>query len=167
MICLKLKNERDDYYKALTLYLNSSLTFIQLLAYLTMTEGGWVALHSNQTWSNVLVPDLESLTKDVLNEAVQIFNEVTKIEKGLESLYSRYSSGSELQKKIDRIALRIVGLKCPDEQSSELYKAIKLELDVMHRILKESSKTKREVNTKKREENEKVLKLCKQVWING
>jgi predicted RNA methylase len=86
MICLKLKNERDDYYKALTLYLNSSLTFIQLLAYLTMTEGGWVALHSNQTWSNVLVPDLESLPKDVLNEAVQIFNEVAKIEKGLESL---------------------------------------------------------------------------------
>jgi regulator of replication initiation timing len=98
------------------------------------------------------------LPKDVLNEAVQIFNEVAKVEKGLESLYSRYSSGSELQKKIDRIALRIVGLKWPDEQLSELYKAIKLELDVMHRILKESSKTKREVNTKKREENEKSSK---------
>jgi len=155
MICLKLRNERDDYYKALALYLNSSLTFIQLLAYLAMAEGGWITLHSNQTWSNVLVPDLESLPKDVLNEAVQTFNEVARIEEGLVSLYSRYSSESELQKKIDKIALKMVGLEWSDEQVNELYKAIKLELGVMQRILEESSKAKRKVNTKKREESEK------------
>jgi hypothetical protein len=169
MICLKLKNERDDYYKALTLYLNSSLTFLQLLAYLAMTEGGWVALHSDQTWSNVLVPDLESLPKDVLNEAVQTFNEVAKIEKGLAPLYSRYSSGSELQKKIDKMALKMVGLRWSDEQLNELYKAIKLELDTMQRILEESgkAKSKRKNSTEKHEKSEKSSRqMSLDRWMN-
>jgi predicted RNA methylase len=169
VICLKLKNERDDYYKALTLYLNSSLTFIQLLAYLAMTEGGWVALHSDQAWSNILAPDPESLPEDVLNEVVQTFNEVTKIEKGLAPLYSRYSSESELQKKIDKITLKMIGLKWSDEQLNELYKAIKLELDIMQRILEESSKAKRKVSTKKREESKKssrTMQISLDKWIN-
>jgi ATP-dependent Lon protease len=169
MICLKLKNERDDYYKALTLYLNSSLTFMQLLAYLAMTEGGWVALHSDQAWSNILVPDPESLPKDVLNEVVQTFNEVAKIEKGLAPLHSRYSSESELQKKIDKITLKMIGLKWSDEQLNELYKTIKLELDIMQRILEESSKAKRKVSTKKREESKKssrTMQISLDKWIN-
>jgi predicted RNA methylase len=152
MICLKLKNERGDYYKALTLYLNSSLALIQLLAYLAMTEGGWVTLHSDQTWSNVLVPDLESLPKDVLHEAVRIFNEVAKTEKGLTPLYSRYSSGSELQKKIDRVALKMIGLEWSDEQLDELYSAIKFELDVMQRILEESQRERRGKRVEKPED---------------
>jgi predicted RNA methylase len=152
MICLKLKNERDDYYKALTLYLNSSLALIQLLAYLAMTEGGWVTLHSDQTWSNVLVPDLESLPKDVLHDAVRIFNEVAKTEKGLTPLYSRYSSGSELQKKIDRVALKMIGLEWSDGQLDELYSAIKFELDVMQRILEESQKGRRGKRVEKPED---------------
>jgi predicted RNA methylase len=153
MICLKLKNERGDYYKALTLYLNSSLALIQLLAYLAMTEGGWVTLHSDQTWSNVLAPDLESLPKDVLHEAVRIFNEVAKTEKGLTPLYSRYSSGSELQKKIDRVALKMIGLEWSDEQLDELYSAIKFELDVMQRILEESQRERRGKRVEKPEDD--------------
>jgi hypothetical protein len=150
MMCLRLKNERDDYYKALTLYLNSSLTFIQLLAYLATTIGSWVALHSDQTWFNALVPDLESLPKDVLHEVVRTFNEVAKTEEGLTHLYSRYSSGSELQRKIDRVALKIVGLEWSDEQLDELYRALKFKLDVMQRISEESSKARRKVGRKKR-----------------
>jgi tRNA G10 N-methylase Trm11 len=152
VICLKLKNERGDYYKALTLYLNSSLALIQLLAYLAMTEGGWVTLHSDQTWSNVLVPDLESLPEDVLHEAVRTFNEVAKTEKGLAPLYSRYSSGSELQKKIDRVALKMIGLEWFDEQLDELYRAIKFELDVMQRILEESQMERRGKRVEKPED---------------
>lgn len=170
MICLKLKNERDDYYKALALYLNSSLAFIQLLAYLAMTEGGWVTLHSDQSWSNVLVPDLESLSKDILHEAVQTFNEVAKSEKELAPLYSRYSSESELQKKIDRMALKMVGLKWSDEQLSQLYKAIKLELDIMQRILEESSKLKKKrtnaKNHKENKKNSKTTQVSLDKWMN-
>jgi hypothetical protein len=165
VICLKLKNERDDYYKALTLYLNSSLALIQLLAYLATTEGGWVALHSDQTWSNVLVPDLKSLPKDVLHEAVQTFNEVAKIEEGLTHLYSRYSSGSELQKKIDRTALKMIGLEWSDEQLDELYRTIKLELDVMHRILGESRVGKRTSRRKEESEDEEEESVSRQLSI--
>jgi tRNA1(Val) A37 N6-methylase TrmN6 len=166
MICLKLKREETDHYKALTLYLNSSLAFLQLLAYLAMAEGGWITLHNDQTWSNVLVPDLESLSKDILNEAVQTFNEVAKCEEGLTSLYSRYSSGSELQKKIDRMALKMIGLKWPDERLDELYKVIKLELDIMQRILEESSKAKKKTSMRKREEGRESSKQASlSKWI--
>jgi hypothetical protein len=105
----------------------------------------------------------------VLNEAVQTFNEVAKNEKGLASLYSRYSSESELQKRIDKIALKMVGLKWSDEQLNELYKAIKLELDVMQQILEESSKAKRKVSTKKREEGEKssrTMQISLDKWMS-
>jgi hypothetical protein len=83
---------------------------------------------------------------------VRTFNEVAKIEEGLTHLYSRYSSGSELQKKIDRAALKMIGLEWSDEQLDELYGAIKFELDVMQRILEGSSKARRKAGRKKREE---------------
>jgi hypothetical protein len=164
MNILRPRNLDRDLVKALALYLNSTLALFQLLSLFVETEGAWVRFDKD-VWAGVYVPGLESLPKDVLNEAVQIFNEVAKIEKGLESLYSRYSSGSELQKKIDRIALRMVGLKWSDEQLSELYKAIKLELDVMHRVLEESRVGKRTSRRKEESEDEEEESVSRQSSI--
>jgi predicted RNA methylase len=173
MICLKLKKENLDYYKLLTLYLNSSITFLQLLAYLAMTRGAWVAIHSKQAWSNVRVPDLESLPESVLKEALQVFNEVAKNETQLHPLYNRYIYKSSLQKKIDRVALKMLGLEWTEQQLETLYDAIKFELDVMQAILEKSQKTGEAV----REESEegsgeapgtrkgKVSRLDK--WMKG
>ncbi len=141
LICLRLKKENLDHYKILALYLNSSITFLQLLAYLAMTEGAWVAIHSKQAWSNVRVPDLESLPESVLKEALQVFNEVAKNEAQLQPLYSRYIYKSSLQKKIDRVALKMLGLEWTEQQLETLYDAIKFELDVMQAILEKSQKT--------------------------
>jgi hypothetical protein len=173
MICLKLKKENLDHYKLLTLYLNSSIVFLQLLAYLAMAVGAWVTIHSKQAWSNVRVPDLESLPESMLKEALQVFNEIAKNEAQLQPLYSRYIYKSSLQKKIDRVALKMLGLEWTEQQLETLYDAIKFELDVMQAILEKSQKTGEAV----REESEegsgeapgtkkgKVSRLDK--WMKG
>jgi hypothetical protein len=78
MICAKLNVERSEYYKTLALYLNSSITLLQLIAYAVMAEGAWVTLHGDQVWSHVRIPDVTSLPREVYREAVKIFNEVAK-----------------------------------------------------------------------------------------
>jgi predicted RNA methylase len=169
MICLKLKNEKDDYYKVLTLYLNSSITFLQLLAYLAMTRGAWIAIHSDQAWSKVRVPDLESLSENILKETLQVFNEISKAEAELQHLYSRYTSRSGLQKKIDKIALKMIGLEWSDEQLNMLYDVIKFELDVMQRILEESQrerKSKKAEESEDEEESSETIQTSLDKWIN-
>jgi predicted RNA methylase len=173
LICLKLKKENLDHYKILALYLNSSITFLQLLAYLAMTEGAWVAIHSKQAWSNVRLPDLELLPESVVKEALQVFNEIAKNEAQLQPLYSRYIYKSSLQKKIDRVALRMLGLEWTEQQLEALYDAIKFELDMMQAILEKSQRTGEAVR-KESEEGDgeapgtkkgKVSRLDK--WMKG
>jgi hypothetical protein len=140
MICMRLKSESPEYYKAIVLYLNSSITSLQLLAYLAMAEGGWVTLHSDQAWSKVRVPDVTSLPRDLLREAVETFDNIAKTSLNLQPLYLRYTSKSELQKKIDKVAFKMIGLSWSDDQLNTLYDVIKSELDIMQRILEESGK---------------------------
>jgi len=169
MICLKLKNEKDDYYKALALYLNSGITFLQLLAYLAMTRGAWIAIHSDQAWSKVRVPDLESLSENILKEALQVFNEISKATDELQPLYRRYTSRSGLQKKIDKIALKMIGLEWSDEQLNMLYDVIKFELDVMQRILEESQrerKSEKAEESEDEEESSETIETSLDKWIN-
>jgi hypothetical protein len=154
MICMKLKVEDQKHYKALALYLNSSITFLQLLAYLVMTRGAWVALHGGQVWSNVRIPDIISLPKDVLEEAVQTLDSISKIAESIQSLYVRYASKSDIQRKIDKSALKMIGVDWSDEQLNALYDTIKLELDIMQRILEESQKRRNDAGRRKEGEEE-------------
>jgi len=154
MICLKLKEETPEYYKILTLYLNSSITFLQLLAYLAMNVGAWVALHSDQAWSHVLVPDPESIPADLLKRALGVFNEVARADNEIQPLYTRYTSKSSLQRKIDKVALELIGLEWSDKQLESLYDSIKFELDIMWKILEESQRRKGTSERKEESEDE-------------
>jgi hypothetical protein len=153
MICMKLKSESPEYYKAMVLYLNSSLAFLQLLAYLAITRGSWVTLHSDQVWSKVRVPDLTSLPRDVLKEVVETFDNIAKTSLNLQPLYLRYTSKSELQRKIDKVAFKMIGLSWSDDQLNTLYDVIKSELDIMQHILEESGK-RGKAKREKRDEDE-------------
>jgi hypothetical protein len=115
-----------------------------------MTEGAWISIHNKQAWSNVRIPDLESLPESVLKEALQVFNEIAKNEAQLQPLYDRYIYKSSLQKKIDRVALEMLGLDWTEQQLETLYDAIRFELDVMQAILEKSQKAREAV----REESE-------------
>jgi hypothetical protein len=164
MICAKLKFEGQEYYKALTLYLNSSL---QLLAYAAMARGAWVTLHGDQVWSHVRIPDVTSIPKEVLIEAMKIFNDVAKASNNVQSLYQRIALKSSLQKKIDGIALKMLGLKWSDEQLNKLYEVLDTELHIMQRILEVSQKARRRMSGSKEEEGEKSTFRYKSLieWI--
>jgi Skp family chaperone for outer membrane proteins len=101
------------------------------------------------------VPNIFSLASnhDVMSKAIETFNHVTKTSENVQSFYQRISFKSELQKKIDKIALEMIGLKWGDEQLNKLYDIIKFEFDVMQRILEESQRRKQK--TGRRGENEK------------
>jgi hypothetical protein len=167
MICAKLKFEGQEYYKALTLYLNSSITLLQLLAYAAMARGAWVTLHGDQVWSHVRIPDVTSIPKEVLIEAMKIFNDVAKASNNVQSLYQRIALKSSLQKKIDGIALKMLGLKWSDEQLNKLYEVLDTELHIMQRILEVSQKARRRMSGSKEEEGEKSTFRYKSLieWI--
>lgn len=151
---LKSRDLNEDLLKALTLYFNSTIALFQLLSLQVETRGSWVRFDTD-VWRDLCVPNIFSLASnhDVMSKAIETFNHVTKTSENVQSFYQRISFKSELQKKIDKIALEMIGLKWGDEQLNKLYDIIKFEFDVMQRILEESQRRKQK--TGRRGENEK------------
>ena len=99
-------NERG---KALAIYLNSSISLLQLISFMAETEGAWVTLHGNQVWSHIHIPDLENLNAGLINKALSLFSEIRKLE--VEPLYERIRKYDSLQKSIDDLALEMIWIK--------------------------------------------------------
>ena len=55
------------YERLLTLYLNSTFTLLQLLAYHVETESAQIRLDSDRVWSNVIVPNIRDLRTELVN----------------------------------------------------------------------------------------------------
>lgn len=146
VVLLNVISELDkSSKKLLTLYLNSSVTLLQILAFAVETRGAWVALHGDQVWSHVHVPYLHSLPEEVKAEALKTFDKVNKF--NAPSLYERIKSKNAIQKLIDKIALKMLGLDSWIDNMDKIYDAILYELDYMQRILEvkgEEKKVKRE-----------------------
>jgi hypothetical protein len=109
-------------------------------------------------WSHVRIPDVTSLPREVYREAVKIFNEVAKSTNNSQPLYQRIISKSELQKKIDKLALKMMDLNWSDKQLNKLYEVLNEELRVMQNILKMSEKTRRKASGKNVEDEENKTK---------
>ena len=141
--------------KALALYLNSTLTVFQLLSMFVETRGAWIRFDKD-VWAGVYVPDPESLESnaEALGEALKTFDYVARASEGVQSLYRRVSLGCELQKRIDRVALRLLGLKWGDEMLEALYSAVRSELDSLQRILEESQRERKSKKATEPEEEE-------------
>jgi predicted RNA methylase len=141
-----LRSESFDQrvMKALTLYLNSTLTLFQLLSLLVETRGAWVRFDKD-VWAGVYVPDLEALANNprALEEASRAFDKVARASETLQPLYERVSSGSEMQREIDEVAIKMLGLPWGNEVLVTLYGTIKSELDALQRILEESQRERR------------------------
>ena len=127
-----------DWMKMLTLYLNSSIALLQLLAFCVETMGGWVDLHGDQVWSNVHVPDYRRLSAEQKLAALNLFDEVGRCEEGVRPLFERIACRDELQRRIDKIALDIIGLEDFVPKLDEVYEALEQELATMRLILERS-----------------------------
>jgi len=141
-LALRLKKNSDYvWYKVMTLYLNSVVTYLQILGYFVESRGAWGTIHAELVWSNVIVPDPGEVHNECLEYALQVFRKVSKA--NVRSLYERISSGDPVQRVIDEAALRLLGLRDWASRLDELYNAIKCELDALQRILEESRREKR------------------------
>ena len=125
------------YEKLLTLYLNSAFTLLQLLAYHVETEGAWIRLDTDRVWSNVIVPSIHNLRAELVSRALALYDEVSK--RDVNPLYVRIKTNDPVQRRIDELAIDILGLGNEwKSRLNELYKAISEEFEYMQRILESS-----------------------------
>ncbi|MDI6847794.1 MAG: N-6 DNA methylase [Candidatus Bathyarchaeia archaeon] len=131
---LNMHVEDIEKGKALAVYLNSSISLLQLIAFMAETEGAWVTLHGNQVWAHVHVPDIENLDDKELKKAVSLFAEISKL--NVKPLYQRIRDHDNLQKRIDELALEMTGLNNWKNMLDELYDVIANELETMQKYSK-------------------------------
>jgi len=141
LLNLKIDMEKE-WMKALTIYLNSSMTLLQLLAFSVETRGSWVDLHGDQVWSNLHVPDYSRAPADLRLAALKLFDEIGRREDAVKPLIERIRSRDELQRKIDIIALEMIGLGDLFPKLDEIYEILEQELTIMHEILERSQQSK-------------------------
>jgi len=138
-VALKLRGyEEDIWYKILALYLNSTITYLQILGYFVETIGAWGTLHAELVWSNIVVPDFDKMGSEDLKYALQVFDKVSKV--NAKSLYERISHRDPIQRLIDKATLRLLGLHGWVDRLDDLYRAVKCELDTLQKIFEESRK---------------------------
>jgi 16S rRNA G966 N2-methylase RsmD len=145
------------------LYLNSTITFLQLISFMAETEGAWVTFHGKQVWNHIHVPTFEKLHKTV-KKAQKVFKNVRKLD--VKPLFVRIKEHDSVQRAIDELALEMLGLENWKPRLDEIYDAIAKELETMHKILETSRNPskKSKIMTKKKEktETENITKWLKE-----
>jgi len=125
----------NEYGKILTVYLNSSIVLLQLLAFLTEVRATWVNLHGGHVWGQVHVFEPDDLNKSVVNKAVSLFNKIGKTD--VNSLFQRIKQHDKVQREIDELSLDMIGMGNWKGRLDEIYNVIFKELEIMRGILKQ------------------------------
>ena len=139
--------------KILTLYLNSSIALLQLLAFVSEVEGAWVSIDHKRVWSHLHVPNLCSIPDKLKKEAIELFDKIGKTEP--KCLFERLKTRDGLQREIDKIALKLVGMEHLGTRLDEIYDAIVDELMAMQKIMEDIRQRKRDKNAKKKKAKKK------------
>ncbi len=147
-----------NYQKILTLYLNSSISLMQILGFAVETRGAWVDLHGDQVWKNIHIPLLDDISTDAYNKSLDVFKKINKID--VEPLFDRFTNRNPIQRMIDEVSLEMLGLNDWKSRLDDIYEAITGELQAMLEILEKSKKqSKRKMKTKKRKKREEFKQL--------
>jgi len=125
-----------SFRKALALYLNSTITLLQIISFAAESRGSWVSLDHRRVWSNIHVPNVKGVTKEMKQEANNLLKNIGKTD--VKSLYQRIKEHDDVQRSIDELSLEMIGLKAWKNQLNELYDAVFEELKAMHTILETS-----------------------------
>jgi len=137
-----LLNVRTDMplerVRALTLYLNSSLTLIQLLALLSETRGAWVDIHEQPMWALVRVPDVRQLDSALLRKAERVFHQIGK--QDAMPMFERLRRSDPIQTMIDEVALEMADLKHWKSKITELHQILASEVQVLAEITARTSR---------------------------
>lgn len=160
---LNMNVDNAVWRKGLTLYLNSTIALLQLIAFVAETRGAWVTFHGNQVWHHIHVPDLKRLSKKKLKKATKVFDIINKLD--VETLYQRVKGRHEIQRSIDEVALEMVGLDDWKNRLDELYEAVATEIDIMHHILETSRRTAG--RKERRKVSEEATKKTLDRWLKA
>ena len=148
----------NDYGKLLSLYFNSTLVLIQLIAFIAETRGSWVRIGHSQTWYHVYTPHLDGIAENLKRKALETFERIGKLD--CKPLFIRIKEHDSVQRSIDTLTLEMLGLNDWKPRLDEIYDAVTLELEAMHKIL-ETSKPSRKSKTKVEHEEKRETDLSK------
>jgi hypothetical protein len=146
--------------KILNLYFNSTISLMQLIAFIAETRGAWVRLGHSQTWYNIHVPLIKKLTSTQKAHALKLFDSVSSVD--VKPLFLRIKEHDPVQRAIDELALEMLGLENWKPRLDEIYDALAKELETMHKILETSRKPPKKPKTQKAKE-EKTETITK--WL--
>jgi len=141
-------NAENTIIIPLTLYLNSTINFLQLLAFMAETEGAWVTFHGKQIWHHVHVPEIKKL-QEANEKSEELFKRIRKLD--VKPLFKRIREHDPVQKDIDRLALEMLGLEDWKQRLDETFDSLAKELEAMHKILETSRKPPKKPKTAKAE----------------
>jgi hypothetical protein len=145
-----------SFAKAITLYFNSTIALLQLIAFSAETEGAWVALHGKQVWSHLHVPPHDNVAE---RKFLDLFDKLGKVD--VKPLFSRIKKQDSVQKSIDELALEMLGLDDWKPRLDEIYDAVAKELETMHKILETSRKHQKKSKIKLEGREEEKTELTK------
>ena len=127
---LNLKSDMESSkLKSLAVYLNSSVTLIQLLGLISEIEAGWVTLHEAPIWGMVKVPDIQNLPQELILQANAVFDSVSA--QTADPMIQRLRQSDQLQNQIDRIALKMVGLDSWIPKLNQIHQVLWKELQIL------------------------------------
>ena len=139
-----------SFAKSITLYFNSTIALLQLIAFSAETEGAWVALHGKQVWSHLHAPPPENVAE---RRFLDLFDKLGKVD--AKPLFSRLKEHDPVQRSIDELALEMLGLDYWKSRLDEIYDAVAKELEAMHKILETSRKPPKKPKIKLERDDEK------------
>ncbi len=149
---LNMRIKEGDIGKLMVLYLNSTIALLQLLAFKVETRGAWITLHGDQVWSHLHTPSFYEMSDSTKKKALEIFDEVGKA--SVMPIDARIERRDRLQRKIDKLALEMLGLDEWKPRLEEIYQAISEELALLLRILEQSKKAPKKTKRSRKVKDE-------------
>jgi hypothetical protein len=117
-----------------------------------------VSLDHERVWMNVHVPEITQLKDEIISEASTLFNKIGKVD--VKPLLTRIKKHDSIQMAIDELALEMLELDNWKPRLDDIYDAVTLELEAMHKIL-ETSKTPSKSKNKLKPEEKRETDLSK------
>ncbi|MDH5779024.1 MAG: N-6 DNA methylase [Candidatus Bathyarchaeota archaeon] len=125
--------EREDA-KIIALWLNSSLSILQLLYIGVACEGPWMTLHSYML-NNLSVLNPKKITKEERKRLLKIFDEIKNI--SLPSITEQLSEKNNVRKTIDKALFDILGYENITEEFLEnFHTSILHEIEAINRLIR-------------------------------
>ncbi len=121
--------------KLLTLWLNSSLSLLQILVHRAETRGAWMKIHDYML-DQILAPDFSKMTDSETKQLLKVFEAVkkTKIPSILEQLRGKHP----VRQSIDKAWLNVLGYKGDyDSLLDELYDSLANEIELLRTLMAE------------------------------